>query len=112
VDDPRQVDLVPRRPAPRRRAEPKSAAPFESIENSHEYVSLLAGVIEETRAAIEEEIRVATAEKAERRRAALGLVAYKLGQLHEHVSTSRRLLNDLRTLRRLLLAERSRQSDT
>ena len=86
-------------------------APFESIENSHEYVSLLAEVIEETRAAIDEEIRVATDEKAERRRAALGVVAHKLRQLHEHVSTSRRLLNDLRTLRRLLLAERSRQSD-
>lgn len=110
MDDPRQVNLVPRRPAEKRRAEPKSAAPFESIENSQEYVGLLAQVIEETRAAIDEEIRLATDAKAERRRAALGLVAHKLGQLQDHVNSSRRLLNDLRTLRRLLLAER-RQTD-
>jgi hypothetical protein len=111
VDDPRQSDLVPRRPSSRRRPEPKPASPFESIENSQEYVGLLAEVIQETRAAVEEEIRLATDDGAERRREALALVAYKLGQLQVHVNNSRRLLNDLRTLRRLLLAERSRQKD-
>jgi hypothetical protein len=33
-------------------------------------------------------------------------VAYKLERLAEHARSSRRLLNDLRTLRRLLLDER------
>ena len=37
---------------------------------------------------------------------ALQLVAYKLASLGSHMATSRTILNDLRTLRRLLLEER------
>lgn len=44
---------------------------------------------------------------AERHRNALRLVAYKLTQLRAHVTASSRILNDLRTLRRLLLSERA-----
>ena len=39
-------------------------------------------------------------------REALQLVSYNLAKLTLHITTSRRILNDLRTLRRLLLAER------
>ena len=41
-----------------------------------------------------------------RRLEALRLVSFKLDKLEQHVKSGRRLLNDLRTLRRLLLDER------
>jgi hypothetical protein len=37
-------------------------------------------------------------------------VQFKLGKLEKHLQTSSRLLNDLRTLRRLLLDERPEPS--
>ena len=81
--------------------------PFDSIEGSHEYVTLVAEVIEEARRDVEADIGLAAEEGAERRRQALQLVAYNLAKLELHITTSRRILNDLRTLRRLLLAERT-----
>lgn len=84
----------------------KRETPFDNIESSHEYVGLLAEAIDEAVASIDEEIAVAAGEGAERREEALKLVAYKLAKLKEQVMQSRRILNDLRTLRRLLLAER------
>ena len=80
--------------------------PFDSIEGSHEYVSLLAEAIEEARKEVDADIVVAATEEAERRKEALQLVNYNLAKLSLHITTSRRILNDLRTLRRLLLAER------
>ena len=80
--------------------------PFDSIEGSQEYVSLLADAIEEARAEVDADIAIAVEEGAERRREALQLVSYNLAKLSLHITTSRRILNDLRTLRRLLLAER------
>jgi hypothetical protein len=43
---------------------------------------------------------------ADRRKEALLLVSYNLAKLNLHITSSRRILNDLRMLRRLLLAER------
>jgi hypothetical protein len=80
--------------------------PFDSIESSHEYVSLLAEAIEEARNDVDADIAAALREGAERRKEALQLVSYNLAKLTLHITTSRRILNDLRTLRRLLLAER------
>jgi len=80
--------------------------PFDSIEGSQEYVALLAEAIEEARKEVDADIAVAIEEGAERRREALQLVGYNLAKLTLHITTSRRILNDLRTLRRLLLAER------
>ncbi len=80
--------------------------PFDSIEGSHEYVSLLAEAIEEARKDVDADIAAALREGAERRKEALQLVGYNLAKLSLHITTSRRILNDLRTLRRLLLAER------
>ena len=80
--------------------------PFDSIEGSQEYVALLAEAIEEARKDVDADIEVALADGAERRREALQLVNYNLAKLSLHISTSRRILNDLRSLRRLLLAER------
>ena len=84
-----------------------SETPFDSLEGSHEYVALLADVVEEARRDVEAEIALAVAEGADRRKEALQLVAYNLAKLNLHMTTSRRILNDLRTLRRLLLAQRS-----
>jgi hypothetical protein len=84
--------------------------PFDSIEGSHEYVSLLAEAIEEARKDVDADISISLAEAAERRTEALQLVNYNLAKLSLHITTSRRILNDLRTLRRLLLAERQSEA--
>ena len=84
----------------------KSETPFDSIESSHEYVALLAETIEDVRRNVETEIARAIAEKGDRRKEALQLVSHNLTKLSLHMTSSRRILNDLRTLRRLLLAER------
>ena len=86
----------------------KPDTPFDSIESSHEYVGMLAEAIDEAMASIEEEIALAASEDASRRGEALKLVAFKLKKLRDHITASRRILNDLRTLRRLLLDERQR----
>jgi len=81
--------------------------PFDSIEGALEYVGLLVDSVEEAREDITAELVEARGETdAQRRADALQLVAYKLERLAEHARSSRRLLNDLRTLRRLLLDER------
>ncbi len=84
----------------------QAETPFDSIEGSHEYVALLAEAIEEARRDVESEIAAAEGDQADRRKEALLLVSYNLAKLNLHITTSRRILNDLRTLRRLLLAER------
>jgi hypothetical protein len=80
--------------------------PFDSIEGSHEYVALLAEALSEAKRDVDEEIAAAEREGAQRRKEALLLVSYNLAKLNLHITTSRRILNDLRMLRRLLLAER------
>lgn len=79
---------------------------FESIEGSHDYVSRLGQAVDDAICQIDVDIRAATANGADRRVQALRLAAYKLTLLRGHFVASRRLLNDLRTLRRLLLQER------
>jgi len=79
--------------------------PFDSIESAHEYVRLLACEVEDVTNLIKKEIDDAVAQRAERRIDTLRLVDYKLKQLAEHLSASRRILNDLQMLRRLLLGE-------
>jgi hypothetical protein len=84
----------------------QSETPFDSIEGSHEYVALLAEAVDEARRDVEAEIVAAEQDGADRRKEALLLVSYNLAKLNLHITTSRRILNDLRSLRRLLLAER------
>ena len=80
--------------------------PFDSVENAHEYVRLLRDVIADAKKDISVDVAAAASNGA-RRLEALRLVEYKLGKLEQHLQSSSRLLNDLRTLRRLLLDERS-----
>jgi len=85
----------------------QSETPFDSIEGSHEYVAMLAEAVDEARRDVEADIAAAEQEGADRRKEALLLISYNLAKLNLHITTSRRILNDLRSLRRLLLSERT-----
>ncbi len=80
--------------------------PFDSVENAQRYVHLLVEAIAEAKQEIATDIGAAEQSKSDRRMQALQVVQVKLDQLERHLQTSSRLLNDLRTLRRLLLDER------
>lgn len=86
---------------------PRSETPFDNIESSHRYVKLLAEAIHEALSEVEADLSAATADGATRRLEALQLVHFNIRKLSGHMNSSRRILNDLRTLRRLLLEERS-----
>jgi hypothetical protein len=89
---------------------PPERKPFDSIEDSLEYIGLLRDAIETSKRSVEAQALAAQAEGATRRLEAIRLAAYKLDRLAWHIDGSRRILNDLRTLRRLLLGERSQTS--
>ena len=80
--------------------------PFDSVENAHDYVRLLAEAIAESKGDIATDLTVAERDKLDRKVQALQIVQFKLDKLEQHLQASSRLLNDLRTLRRLLLEER------
>ncbi len=80
--------------------------PFDSIESAHKYLTLLLDATHEARDAVQKDTAPVEDSRYERRTAVLQLVAYNLAKLETHVKISRRILNDLRTLRRLLLEER------
>ncbi len=79
--------------------------PFDSVENAHQYVRLLVEAIVEAKSEIAADLDAAQPQP-ERRVQALRLVQFKLDKLEKHLENSSRLLNDLRTLRRLLFDER------
>lgn len=81
-------------------------APFDSIENSQQYIRLLAETVAEAKRDIDGEIILSTLRMSERRVQALRVVEYNLEKLQRYLSSSRRILNDLRSLRRLLHGER------
>jgi hypothetical protein len=85
--------------------------PFDSIESAYEYVRLLGLQIDEVRTGLAEEIAVAEQHGSSRRLDAFRLVDYKLIQLASHMEASRRILNDLKALRRLLLGQREGRID-
>lgn len=82
-------------------------APFETIESAQEYLKLLSGMVVESQAIVEEDVRTHSEVSGGRQVDALKLIVYKLDRLHDHLQRSHRILNDLRTLRRLLQKERS-----
>ena len=85
----------------------KFETPFDNIESAQEYLALLSQALDEAKQTAETDIGREANSPIPRRRDALRLVLYKLEKLEQHIKTSRRLLNDLRTLRRLLLEERA-----
>lgn len=76
--------------------------PFESIESTQEFVELLMSAVDDATNEVLSDMEGAQG----RRQEALLLVSHKLHVLSTHLTKSRRILNDLRTLRRLLLEER------
>ncbi len=85
---------------------PEPARPFDSIEGTHEFIALLEESIGEAVLEVKDYIQTARTERDPRRAEALTLANYKMSQLLSHIHKSRRILNDLRTIRRLLFQER------
>lgn len=81
--------------------------PFASIEDAREYLTLLAQTVFETKLEIEADVARESNGDFPRRTEALKLALYTLTRLEFHMLRSRRILNDLRTLRRLLFEERT-----
>jgi hypothetical protein len=85
----------------------RPASGFDTIESTQQFNELFETAITTTLTDIRREIDMARAAGAERRLEALLLVLHKLEKLSFHIGQSRRLLNDLRILRRLLFEERN-----
>ena len=84
-------------------------SPFDSLESAQEFLGLLREAIDEASGSIMDDMSIARRTSgAERRVDALLVVDHKLNQLRRNVLDSLILLNDLRSLRRLLLGERKR----
>jgi hypothetical protein len=76
---------------------------FESIESAKQLIELMIEDVKISRKEIDADIAQAEQDNAKRRRDALLVVAHKLNLLSAHLTNSSRILNDLRSLRRLLL---------
>jgi hypothetical protein len=81
--------------------------PFDSIESAHEFVGLLANAVLQSKRDIDTDVQREMGLNFRRRLEALQIVGYKLEALESHLTKSRRILNDLRSLRRLLFDERA-----
>jgi hypothetical protein len=77
--------------------------PFDSIESAQEYLKLLTDAVGDAKRAVTTDVVDPANPARDRRVEALHLVVYKLEKLEQHVTAGRRILNDLRTLRRLLM---------
>ncbi len=84
----------------------ETANPFDSIESAHEFVVLLAETVVEAKRDIEADVQREMNTNFPRRLEALRIALLNLEKLEFHMNKSRRILNDLRSLRRLLLGER------
>jgi hypothetical protein len=80
--------------------------PFSSIESAINFMQVLAETILETRKELDQELKLAMSAGQERRARGIALALFKLKTLNGHVYRSRRVLNDLRMLRRVILNER------
>ena len=77
-------------------------SPFDTIESAEEFLMLLSLETEKTHTELSKLLEN-TDLNLGRRVEALRLVLHKLDQLQQNTEASRRILNDLRTLRTLLL---------
>ena len=88
----------------------KAGSPFDSIESAYEFVALLAETVLEAKKDIEADVQRESSSKFPRRLDALRTALYSMEKLELHMSKSRRILNDLRSLRRLLFEERAKSA--
>jgi len=85
----------------------KSEVSFDSIESAHAFITLLIQVVVETKCNLEADIQRETGGNFPRRLKALQIIEHKLRTLECHLENLGRILNDLRSLRRLLLEKRA-----
>jgi hypothetical protein len=84
----------------------RAETPFDNIESAEQFVELLIEAIEESRRGVNADIALSEGDRSGRSKKALQLVSANLAKLSHAMTTRRRILNHLRTLRRLLLEER------
>ena len=82
------------------------STPFDTIESAQDFVRLLGETIAEAKQEISEDLARDLQSPPSRRTKALQIAVYNLDKLEKQMVRSRRILNDLRSLRRLLFAER------
>jgi hypothetical protein len=80
--------------------------PFDSIESAQDFMNVLAETVLDAMKDLNYQRQVAIKEGQDRRARALELAMYKAKMLNCYVHKSRRTLNDLRMLRRLVQNER------
>jgi len=80
--------------------------PFDSIESAQSFMDVLAETILEAMRELSADRQIAVRENQARRLRAIELAIFKLKTLNCHINKSRRALNDLRMIRRLILNER------
>ena len=80
--------------------------PFDSIESAQDFMNVLAETILDAMKDLHYQRQIAVNDGEERRARALELAIYKAKTLGCYVHKSRRTLNDLRMLRRLVQNER------
>jgi hypothetical protein len=81
---------------------------FETLESAYDFVALLGETVADAKRELEGDVQRESASDHSRRLDALRVALYSLDKLELHVNRSQRILNDLRTLRRLLFEERGR----
>jgi len=81
---------------------------FESLESAHDFVALLAETVAGAKRELEADIQRESLPS--RRLDALRIALYNVSRLENHVTRTSRILNDLRSLRRLLFEERREAS--
>ena len=82
--------------------------PFGTIESAHDFMTLLNAAVIQTKEDLQADVhRESSNGDLSRRLDALRMALYNLEKLECHLSKSSRILNDLRTLRRLLFEERA-----
>ena len=99
TSDPRDLDLIS-----------ESDNPFSKIESAQDFVKLLTKAVREAKQELEALVEREPVSEVSRRLDALRISLYSVSKLEIHMHHSSRILNDLRTLRRLLLAERETTS--
>ena len=79
---------------------------FDSIESVQDFMKILADTVLDSLKDLNRDREVANRDGEDRRAQAIQLAQYKLKVLGRHIHKSRLALNDLRTIRRLILNER------
>ncbi len=83
-----------------------SVTPFDTIESAQDFVRVFAEAISEAKQEIGDDLARDVQSPPSRRTRALQIAIYNLDKLEKQMARSRRILNDLRSLRRMLFAER------